>query len=135
VANQLDTFAHLGVLTGLDPATAPAFPAITSSAATEQRARAYLDVNCASCHPGGGAKPNFLFDTPAAQMTVCNETPSSAFDGGTRLVVPGDAGMSILYNRVRATGPGRMPLIGSRRVHSEGVQLLEAWINEKTGCP
>jgi uncharacterized repeat protein (TIGR03806 family) len=133
-ANQLATLSHIGVLPAMTPAT-PAYPAAFGTAPLDERARAYLDVNCASCHPAPGNKPNLLFDTPAAERLICNETPTTAVDGGTRLLVPGNAAASIMHLRMSSLSSTRMPALGSRRVDTQGLQLIDTWINQKTACP
>ncbi len=134
-ANQLATLSHIGVLPALTPATTPAFPAAFGTAPIDDRARAYLDVNCGSCHPAPGNKPNLLFDTPAAGRMICNESPTNPVEGGTRLLVPGNAATSILHLRMKSLSSTRMPAMGSRRVDPQGLQLIETWINQKTACP
>ena len=57
LANQLETLSHIGlVLPAIaNPAAQLTLPAPTDGAYTlEQRARAYLDTNCANCHRPGG---------------------------------------------------------------------------------
>jgi hypothetical protein len=136
-ANQLATLAHIGLLPSslADPSAAPAFPSISDNGAPiAVRARAYLHANCSQCHPGPGAKPNFLFATPFSETLLCNETPSTAISGTTHLIAPGDPTASQLPRRMRDLGRYRMPLLGSSRVHEEGLSLIEAWIRSIDTC-
>ena len=59
--------------------------------------------------------------------------PVAAGDGAGDLmfaIVPGDAGQSILPFRMDSNAPDvRMPEIGRSVIHTEGVELIEAWIN------
>ena len=70
--NQLRVLNHLGLFTSaLDEPAITSLPKMfgvtDATASLEQRARSYLDANCAHCHrPGGPAHANFdaRFDTP-----------------------------------------------------------------------
>ncbi|KKK58742.1 hypothetical protein LCGC14_3041350, partial [marine sediment metagenome] len=59
--------------------------------------------------------------------------PVAAGDGAGSLdydIVPGDADQSILRFRMDSNEPDiRMPEIGRTVIHSEGVALIEQWIN------
>jgi len=132
-ANNLDTLTHIGLLPA--QTSPPAYPAAFGSGPIDTRARAYLDVNCGSCHPAPGNKPNFLFDTAAASRMICNELPTMTYDVGTRLLVPANPNASIMVGLMRSTTSQRMPRLGSRRVDTAGVQLISDWITQKTSCP
>ena len=101
------------------------------------RARAYLDVNCAHCHrPGGLASNSGLYleyeratgyDTGVLRRPVAAGRGSGghAFD-----IAPGDAASSILPYRMDSIDPGiAMPELGRATVHNEGVALVREWIN------
>ena len=63
--NQLAHWTTIGVLAGApDPATAPRLPVWNdpNDGTLEQRAKAYLESNCAHCHrPGGAARQSGLY--------------------------------------------------------------------------
>ena len=118
--NQLQDFIDRGLLQG-----APAVSQITvlpdwsdEAVALEDRARAYLDVNCAHCHqPGGsynlsyGDDFEFRYETPLEDSNIFE----------TRVAILG---------RMTTRIPGYfMPLIGTTVVHDEGVQLIETYVN------
>ena len=106
------------------------------SGSLDQRARAYLRVNCGHCHAPKGSASNsgLMLDGSARDVT--------AFGIGKRPVAAGrasgdmdfviDAGRpdrSILINRMKSTDPGiAMPEVGRTTVHDEGLSLLEKWI-------
>ena len=126
-----------GYLEGLDVATGTlprhASPDETS-VAIEERARAYLDVNCSYCHNEGGSVPaqwdarSFLplFETGMINGAVLN----GAEDPADRLIIPGLDQRSVIVNRTAARNNyTRMPPLGSNVVDEEGVQLLTDWIN------
>jgi uncharacterized repeat protein (TIGR03806 family) len=99
------------------------------------RARAYLDNNCAHCHqPGGSAGYTGVdfrwnhFDL--AHSGICKR-PNSAGNVAslTYDIVPGHPDESILVYRVASTAPKTMmPQLGRSVVHTEGVALLRQWI-------
>jgi len=143
-ANQLAYMAHQGVLAGLpdDLAMIDTVPDWQDTAADLQnRAKGYLDSNCAHCHnPGGFASNSGLFleywrevDT---SYGIC-KTPvaAGAGSGGLRFaIVPGDADSSITPFRMDSNEPDvRMPEIGRSLVHEEGVALIREWINSLSG--
>ncbi|HEY9259275.1 SO2930 family diheme c-type cytochrome [Chitinophaga sp.] len=139
--NQLQQWAANGLLTGL--------PAINEVAqlpnwkdsvhfTVNQRARAYLDVNCAHCHTQGGDAYNtglFLeYEQTGADHLGILKSPVSAGGGAGGLdfdVIPGDALHSILAYRMNSVEPGTaMPELARTVIHKEGVVLIKQWINE-----
>jgi uncharacterized repeat protein (TIGR03806 family) len=107
----------------------------------DQRARAYLRVNCGHCHaPTGSASNSGLILDGSAKT-------AAAFGIGKRPVAAGRASgdmdfiveagkpeRSILINRMKSTDPGiAMPEVGRATVHDQGVALLEQWIRAMPG--
>jgi uncharacterized repeat protein (TIGR03806 family) len=145
--NQLAHLAAVGYLTGApaDPVDAPRAPVWDepTSGTVEERARAWLDINCAHCHnPAGKARTSGL-DLRAAQTTpydfgIC-KTPVAAGPGSGGLqynIVPGDPDQSIMVYRIESVeAQVRMPEIGRKLQHTEGVALIRQWIAEMTGDP
>lgn len=138
--NQLDRWARLGKLVGLPPASERprainAFDPATGS--IEERARTYLDVNCAHCHrPEAtvGATTQLFLDIGNAKpfnLGECKRPGSAGPDvGGTFDIVPGDHTASILWFRVHTEESGKMmPAIGRALEHIEGATLLATWID------
>jgi parallel beta-helix repeat protein len=143
-ANQLAYMAQQGVLAGLpdDLDSIDTVPDWEDTAANLQdRAKGYLDANCAHCHsPGGFASNSALFmeywrpvDT---SYGIC-KTPvaAGAGSGGLRFdIVPGKADESITSYRMDSNQPDvRMPEIGRTLIHDEGVALVREWINSLSG--
>jgi uncharacterized repeat protein (TIGR03806 family) len=102
----------------------------------EQRARAYLDVNCGSCHrPEGSGNTSGLFlhyhEQHRAALGV-GKSPVAAGrgSGGFKYdIFPGHPEASILLHRMKSLDPGvMMPEMGRKLVHDEGVILIEKWI-------
>jgi uncharacterized repeat protein (TIGR03806 family) len=102
----------------------------------EQRARAYLDVNCSHCHTQGGDAMNtglFLeYQQHDPQHLGMMKAPVSAGGGAGGMnydVIPGDAAHSILAYRMNSTEPGTaMPELARTVIHREAVRLIEQWI-------
>ena len=139
LVNQLLTWAAMGILTGL-PAHAEV-PRLAdwddpSSGTLDQRARAYLEVNCAHCHSEQGPARNSGLHLDVATADPYRlgvmKTPVAAGRGtGGRLysIVPGHPQESIMHYRVQTTTAGEMmPEFGRSLVHAEGVALLTEWI-------
>ncbi|MBS1934898.1 MAG: hypothetical protein JST96_12930, partial [Bacteroidetes bacterium] len=137
--NQLAQWASKGSLNGLPELNkVQQLPDWKDSIhySTEQRARAYLDVNCAHCHTKGGDAYNTgLFlnyeETDPFHVGVMKE-PVSAGGGAGGLnydVIPKDYPNSILAYRMNSTEPGTaMPELGRSLIHKEGVRLIRQWI-------
>ncbi|MDW3652429.1 MAG: SO2930 family diheme c-type cytochrome [Bacteroidia bacterium] len=102
-----------------------------------ERARAYLDVNCAHCHSQHGPASNtalFLeYEEEDAHRLGINKGPVSAAQGSGNLmynITPGKADSSILVYRMNSVETGiAMPEIGRNLIHEEGVALMQDWIN------
>ncbi len=100
------------------------------------RARSWLEINCAHCHrPDGQAKSSGLHlsaDVTSALALGIGKAPVAAGKGsGGHLysVVPGHPEESILLYRIESTDPGiMMPEMGRKLVHTEGVDLVRQWI-------
>lgn len=109
------------------------------SGSVADRARAYLDVNCAHCHnPGGSASNSGLFlrwtDDPTGVNFGLGKRPTAAGRGSGGMdfaIAPGDPDHSFLIYRLESTDPGiAMPEVGRSTVHKEGAALLRQWIAE-----
>ena len=109
------------------------------SGSVADRARAYLDVNCAHCHnPAGSASNSGLFlrwtDDPAGVNYGIGKRPTAAGRGSGGVdfaIAPGDPDHSYMVYRLESTDPGiAMPEVGRSTVHKEGAALLRQWIAE-----
>ncbi len=137
-ANQLARWVQVGYLKDApSPQAAPhaAKWDLPPSGTLEERARAYLDNNCAHCHQPGATAGYTGFDlrvtSPGlATLGLC-KSPNSAGRVGTLIydLVPGKPEESILVARMESTRPKEMmPQIGRSVVHEEGVALIREWI-------
>ena len=143
VDNELRTWNHLGLFnTQIKDADLPTFatlaPGADESRSIEDRARSYLDANCAHCHQPGGTVANFdaRFDTPLDQQQLVNGPV--LIDQGIdkpRIIAPHDPWRSIAYMRVDTTGEIRMPPLARNTIDEKGVKLLNEWIMSMPGRP
>ncbi len=133
--NQLANWTERGILTGA-PADAPAAPAVYGDAPLGDRARAWLDINCAHCHKaGGGASNSGLFlawnETDPTGWGVHKRPTAAGRGAGQHLFViePGHPESSIVVHRIESTEPGvLMPELGRTVVDEKGVALIREWI-------
>lgn len=139
--NQLEHWASLGALNGLGNMEGiPQLPVWDEhdGASLTERARAYLDVNCAHCHSRQGPASNtglFLNYTESDPHRIgVFKGPVSAAQGSGNLkynIVPGNPDQSIMHFRMNSAETGiAMPEVGKTIVHEEGVQLIAEWIEE-----
>jgi uncharacterized repeat protein (TIGR03806 family) len=104
----------------------------------QERARSYLDANCAQCHQPGGPGPSFdaRYETPLANQNITNY-PASFSLGYDRacIVKGGDIWRSVIYGRMNALGTIQMPPLARNLIDTNAVQLFGAWINTVPGVP
>ncbi len=111
------------------------------SGTLEERARAYLQVNCAHCHnPEGPAHTSGLdlrFDTAIPAQWGVLKRPVAAGRGASTFafdIAPGRPDQSILVYRMASTDPGEMmPELGRQRVDTRAVALMREWIAHMDG--
>lgn len=143
--NQLAKWIEVGYLENNLPST------ITStvdyndtSKSLDLRVRSYLDINCAHCHQTNSHcdyRPmRFAFSetTNLANMGVCVDTQDMAdFPPALgKIVNPNNINRSMLHYRLNTDNESfRMPLLGRTEIHTEGVALIEQWINSLSPCP
>ena len=137
--NQLQHWQQLGMM-DLPLTTIPANAKWNNeqSGTLNDRARAYLDINCGHCHNATGPAntSGLLLDIHTTNATALgiNKTPVAAGRGSGNLafaIEPGKPNQSFLVYRMNSTDPGiAMPEIGRNRIHKEGVALISKWIKE-----
>ena len=107
----------------------------------EDRALAYLNMNCGHCHnPNGAADTsNLILNGEHGQlvnMGLCKPPVAAGGGAGNRLysLVPGEPDQSILLYRMQSDAPDEMmPELGRSLVHSEGIELISQWIDQLSG--
>jgi uncharacterized repeat protein (TIGR03806 family) len=142
--NQLVYWTRIGYLTGAplpDQAPRNAVWDDASTGTLEERARAYLDANCAHCHnPQGGADNTGLYLTAGQsdplRLGFC-KVPVAAGHGAGDLrfdLVHGNPDESILVRRLNSVEPKvMMPELGRSTIHREGVALIREWVASLRG--
>ena len=142
-SNQLATLENIGLFDA--PLARPARGRLATPTVEEpgrslvDRARSYLQANCANCHrPGSNFESiDLRAHIPLPMTQVCNAQPEKGTLGvaGARLLVPGNPGQSLLALRMRSLlMNGRMPQIGTSVVDEAGVRVIEAWITSLTAA-
>jgi len=143
LADQIARWTRAGYLRGAPAASAAPRAANwrDPQAGLEQRARAYLDVNCGHCHsPSGPGNTSGLWLDAATREPLrlgrCKLPIAAGKGTGDRRygLVPGKPEESILVYRMLSDDPAvMMPELGRSVVHVEGVQLIREWIAAQQG--
>ncbi len=151
--NQLERWVSEGILSGLpeDISTIDKIPTFKDSTdipaipADELQiyAKGWLDINCGHCHrPEGDASNTNMhvewvrnFDKDKTGHGVCQLPISFGGDGsGDYIIEPGSSERSLMVFRMNTRDGGdRMPPLGRDLIHSEGVELVSAWIDSMPG--
>jgi len=139
---QLEHWSANGLLTDFpgSPPTGVRW-SLPEDATLEQRAKAYLDVNCAHCHNAAGAADTSALhlnvDTTVNRLYGVCKTPVAVGRGsGDRPydIYPGRPDESILIFRMQHSDPAiAMPELGRSAVHAEGVAVISDWIATMNG--
>ena len=129
--NELRTWNHLGLFApAFKDAEVGEFPALAAiddtTRSLEDRARSYLDANCAQCHRPGGTVANFdaRYDTPLEKQALIDGPV--LIDQGIdrpRVISPHDIWRSIAYMRIDTAGRySRCRRWRAKRSTMKGVQ-------------
>jgi uncharacterized repeat protein (TIGR03806 family) len=139
--NELRTWNHLGLFAPeLNEADLTHIPTLAAADDTtrslEDRARSYLDANCAQCHRPGGTVAYFdaRYDTPLEKQELIDGPV--LIDQGIdrpRIISPHDIWRSIAYMRVNTVDDIKMPPIARETIDRKGVELLQNWITSLPG--
>lgn len=142
-ANQLDTLEHINWVDRplndsdyVNPLPDPNVVIADNADAQLQTAKSYLHTNCSQCHrPDSPVSQDMdlRFNTALADMGICNV--GSITEPDRNRVTPGDAANSVLVEVMRSQGDDRMPPIARNVVDTQGVAVLENWINNLAACP
>ena len=139
IHNQLEYFSEKKILLGLPKKDVrPKFSVWDeeSSGSLEDRAKAYLHINCAHCHndlgPAKNSGLNLTYYETNQRKRGVYKPPIAAGKGSGNLkfsIVPNEPEKSIMIYRYNNVDPGiMMPEIGRKSIHKEGVALLEEYI-------
>ncbi|MBO12437.1 MAG: hypothetical protein CMJ68_16960 [Planctomycetaceae bacterium] len=133
--NQFRTLAHIGILAAAPKALPTPMPdPADTTLPLEKRARAYLHVNCGTCHRRGGggtAAMDIRYEFSLKQSNLLGARPTQGTFGmlAARVMAPAAPYRSVLLYRMAKLGRGRMPHFGSQVVDRAGLQLVHDWID------
>ena len=138
VGNQLESLNHIGAFNpavNIDnlPNVLTSRSITDESAELEDRARSYLDANCAGCHrPGGGTRSaidlRLQVDLDDAGLIDGNVVEDFGIEGA-KIIVEGEPEKSILYLRIAALNSGMaMPPLAKSKLDTTAVSLVYDWI-------
>jgi len=141
--NELRAWNHIGLLEPkFAEAELPDFPRLARAddptRSLADRARSYLDVNCAQCHRPRGTVAYFdaRYDTPLAKQGLIDGPVliDERIDS-PRIIAPNDPWRSILFMRANTTEPFKMPPLARNTIDEQGMNLLRQWIDSLPGPP
>jgi len=141
--NELRAWNHLGLFDpNLGEAEIKKLPALANASdltrSLQDRARSYLDANCANCHRPRGTVANFdaRYDTPLArQNLIRGRVLIDERIDGARVIAPNDCWRSILFMRADTTEAFKMPPLARNTIDEAGMNLLRQWIDGLPGPP
>jgi uncharacterized repeat protein (TIGR03806 family) len=141
--NELRAWNHLGLFeSGISDAELVNVPTLAAaddgSRSLQDRARSYLDANCAQCHRPGGTVAYFdaRYDTSLERQKLIDGPV--LIDQGIdkpRVIAPHDIWRSIAFMRVNTVDDIKMPPIARETIDQNGVKLLQDWIMSLPGRP
>lgn len=141
--NELLAWNHVGMFTSVfKPADVPSYAKLAapndSTRSLEDRARSYLDANCAQCHRPGGTVAYFdaRYDTPLQKQKLIEGQVliNQGIDNPWN-IAPHDIWRSIIYMRMNTIDPIKMPPLARQTIDTQGVALLRDWIQSLPGEP
>jgi uncharacterized repeat protein (TIGR03806 family) len=139
--NQLVAWKNLGLFdTNFSDADVKFFSKLAAaddlSRPLEDRARSYLDANCAQCHRPNGTVAFFdaRYDTPlAGQKIIGGRVLIDQRIDSARVIAPNDIWRSILFMRANTTEAFKMPMLARNTIDEHGMKLLREWIESLPG--
>jgi mono/diheme cytochrome c family protein len=141
--NELRAWNHIGLFEPeLKEADVPGYAKLAraddASRSIEDRARSYLDANCAQCHRPGGTVAYFdaRYDTPLGhQNLIEGQVLINQGIDNAQIVSPNDIWRSILYMRMSTVDSIKMPPLAHEVRDEQSAELLRNWITSMPGPP
>lgn len=141
--NQLRAWNHAGLfkpeLKTSEIARLPRLAGVVDTARPiAERARSYLDANCAHCHRPNGTVAMFdaRYDTPLEKQNLIDGP--ILIDQGVdkaRAIAPNDPWRSIVLMRLNSIEGMKMPPLAHQVLDQEGSGLIKQWILSMPGPP
>jgi len=137
--NQLQYWQEAGILESVSGVVPKGVVWNDPSTGTlDERARIWLDINCAHCHrvdgPASSSGLHLGWMEKDKLKIGIEKTPVAAGRGSGNLrfgIVPGKPDESILLFRLKSTDPGiMMPELGRTQLQAEAVALIREWISK-----
>lgn len=143
VADQLARWMAVGYLEPSLPAVQALPDWRDATVSLQDRARAYVDINCAHCHNEGSYcdyRPmRFAWEETVdpVNLGLCVAPEDPVEPSQVHIVSASRPERSMMVHRISSTEVAvRMPLLGRTLVHEEGLALIEEWINSlDPPCP
>ena len=141
VDNELRAWNHAGLFEPeLKEADLQSYPRLARvddpARSIEDRARSYLDANCAYCHRPGGTVAYFdaRYDTPLERQNLING-PVLINEGIDKphVISPNDVWRSVALLRISSIEGLKMPPLAHETIDRHGVELLREWIGSLPG--
>jgi len=134
---QLDAWSCSGIFSvnAGDQPGLPAHPPLDDlGASRQQRARAYLDSNCAMCHQPGGTAPGGIDMRSTTWLDDMHLIGVAPNQGGLGLpsperIKPGVSDESVLIARMETDVPGLRMASGTLLPHAAALAVLRDWID------
>jgi hypothetical protein len=139
-AGQMQALVTSGVVSEMTADTPPLVGLDDTTASLSDRARSYLDSNCAMCHRPGGPTDGGLdlrYGVPLEDTGTCDRPPSFGALGITnmpRIIAPGASSRSVLLARMARRGAEQMPPLGTFLIDDAAVAAIGAWIDSLSSC-
>ncbi len=139
--NQLRHWNRLGLFdTKLNDPDIASFPTLArpddTTCSVEDRARSWLDANCANCHRPGATVANFdaRYQTPLSeQQLIDGPVLIDQNIDRARVISPHDPWRSVALMRIDTNGEIRMPPLARNVIDAQGVNLIRQWIESLPG--
>jgi putative heme-binding domain-containing protein len=133
--NQLELLKQLGLFEHPSPKYQRMASLTDEAASVNDRARAYLHVNCSHCHRFGGSGAStidFRWEMSNDKTLALDAVPTHGTFGldNPHVITPGRPQESVLLYRFAKLGRGHMPYLGAQEVDVTALKLLERWIRE-----
>ena len=137
--NQLDKWASMGILKKLScPAVAPLTVKWndTMQGTLQDRAIAYLEINCGFCHSDNGMAASMglylsTLERDPEKLGIGKRIPyeSKTNIAMSEVLVPRASNQSILFNTIRLKHPPQMSeALSPHQQDKKGIQLIRDWI-------